>query len=101
MKTAILCLALLCLPVAANAGTLNMATNPCMDFVDTMQKFRDNNDIVSYIVLGEVVYGYYMGMNGNPALETDSTPGFVQRFGAICRANPDMSMLSVLKAMAE
>lgn len=101
MKKVLLCFTLLCLPLAANAGTLNMATNPCTDFVDTMQKFSDKNDIISYIVLGEVVYGYYMGMTGNPALETDSTPGFVQRFGAICRANPDMSMLGVLKAMAK
>lgn len=101
MKTAILCLALLCLPLAASAGTLDMATNPCTDFVDTMQKFSDEKDIVSYLVLGVAVYGYYMGMNGDPALETDVTTGFVERFGAICRANPDMSMLSVLKAMAK
>lgn len=101
MRTVILCLALLCLPVATSAGTLDMASNPCSDFVATMQKFHNRNDIVSYLVLGETVYGYYMGMIGNPALETDATTGFVQRFGAICSANPAMSMLDVLKAMAK
>lgn len=99
MKKLILGLMLLLWAASAQAGTLYLDKNPCMDFVQTMERYISEKNFTHMATLGNMLYGYYMGMIGSPGVPADGLMPFVEKFSEICARNPGAAMLDVLKRM--
>lgn len=100
MKKLILCLTLFLWTSPCSAATLRLDTNPCLDFVQTMERYVSEKNVAAFNILGNMLYGYYLGMTGKVGVSTDLTP-FVKEFSNVCAAHPNDSMLRVLKRMSK